>query len=136
MCRTRSSPCPSSSASATTRSGKIVGKVQAKVNDEITRRNDFAHGDWWFAFGGLNMSMALGRYKPSRRLAGSLDVYSPEALDAAAKDVRELTGWVVDVGGVCLDKVDSRKLGDYFAIEEKQLVRLPVSGPRSGMFSE
>jgi hypothetical protein len=51
---------------------KIVGKLQAKINQEITRRNDFAHGDWWMGFGGLNASMVLARYKPSRRLPGSL----------------------------------------------------------------
>ena len=113
---------------------KIVNKLQDKVNDEITRRNDFAHGDWWLGFGGLDTSMVLARYKPSRRLSGSLNLYSPGALDMAANDVRQLTGWVVDVGGVCLDKSDCRSLLDYFAIAGKQLVRLPLPGPRSGMF--
>ena len=64
---------------------KIVGKLRAKVDEEITRRNDFAHGDWWLGFGGLNTSMVLSRYKPSRRLSGSLDWYSPGALETAAR---------------------------------------------------
>ncbi len=105
---------------------RIVDKLLAKVNEEIARRNDFADGDWWLGYGGLNTSMALARYKPPRKLSGSLDLYSPGALDQAAKYVRQLTGWIVETGGVCLDKSDPRRLHDYFAIEGRQLVRLPL----------
>src|SRR6188472_2423007 len=50
---------------------KVAIRLRKEVRDEITRRNDFAHGDWWVGFGvkedGTGGDPSLWRTKPSRK---------------------------------------------------------------------
>lgn len=118
----------------------IVGKIRDRVDKEIARRNDFAHGDWFMALGPRDIenpaSLVLTRTKPSRRKSpASADGFSSADLDAVTDDVIEVGRWVLDVGDACLFRSERRNRGrirDYFEIDGKDVKRLPLMGPRSG----
>jgi hypothetical protein len=119
----------------------IVGKIRDRVDKEITRRNDFAHGDWFMALGPPDIenpaSLVLTRTKASRRKTpASADGFSSTDLDALTENVIELRRWILDVGDVCLFGSERRNSGhrirDYFEIGGKDVKRLPLLGPRSG----
>ena len=123
------------------RERRIVGKIRNRVDEEITRRNDFAHGDWFMALGPRDIenpaSLVLTRTKPSRRTsAASADGFSSADLDAVTDDVMKVRRWVLDVGDACLFTSERRNGGrricDYFEIDGKDVRRLPLLGPRSG----
>jgi hypothetical protein len=83
----------------------IAGKLQEAVTDEIKRRNDFAHGDWWIGWGpgtGEMSAPKLGRVKPGR---GKGDFKSAEqsaaTLDALSDSLSELRNLVGEFGDIC-----------------------------------
>lgn len=107
---------------------KILRKIQARLNDEITRRNDFAHGDWFDALGpsdGENpATFVVTGMKPSRKASpGTAKGFSSRDLEAAVEEVRLLAGWVLDIGDALLRPHPAdRSLRDYFQLDDKGAV--------------
>lgn len=117
---------------------RILRKIQGRLNDEINRRNDFAHGDWFDALRPLDeanpATFVLTRMKPSRKTnPGSAKGYSSRDLEAAVAEVRLLASWVLDVGDALLrPHPTDRSLRDYFSLDENGAVtRSGVPGARS-----
>jgi hypothetical protein len=123
---------------------KILGKIQDRVNKEIARRNDFAHGDWFWALGPFEgdnpASVVLSRVKPSRKAPASADGFSSADLVGITEHVVLLASWILDVGDACLvesqrPEDQRRRIREFFAMESGAVVRLPVPGPRTGYAS-
>jgi len=120
---------------------RILRKIQTRLNDEITRRNDFAHGDWFEALGPSDddnpATFVLTRMKPSRKTnPGSTKPYSSRDLEAAVDEVRLLASWVLDVGDALLRPHPAdQSLKDYFGLDEAGAVtRSALPGARSHGF--
>lgn len=117
---------------------RLLRRIQNRLNDEITRRNDFAHGDWFDALGPNDRdnpaTFALIRIKPSRKASpGTSTRFSSRDLEAAVEEVRLLAGWVLDIGDALLRPHPAdRSLRDYFELDAKGTVaRTALPGARS-----
>lgn len=85
---------------------RIASKLEEAVGQEIKRRNDYAHGDWFIGWGPQDGPMddpSLWRIKPSRK-DGPLDNKSirTEELDSAADKITALRQLVAEFGDICL----------------------------------
>jgi hypothetical protein len=85
---------------------RIAERLENSVLAEITRRNDYAHGDWWINWGASasNLGPALSRVKPSRRKAPARSWEGVPAgeLDARSDALAALRVLVVEFGLITL----------------------------------
>ena len=113
----------------------IGRRLQKEVNDEIRRRNDVAHGDWWVGFGGDQSGKGddprLLRVKPSRR-AGAFEARNiPVAeLDQWSDELHALLQFVAEYGAIRLDPFYGAGLlvTDIFVMRDNRVVR---EGPKA-----
>lgn len=87
---------------------KVAVRLRKEVRDEIGRRNDFAHGDWWIGFGvkedGAGGDPALMRTKPSRKKDPWVTREVPiTEIDERAEALHDLRQMVAEFGGICLN---------------------------------
>lgn len=82
---------------------EVMKRLRKRVGDTIKDRNDFAHGDWYFASSGFR-DPHLVRVKPGRRAGARVEIERPiEEIDAMAEAVGGLDSFVVECGWLCLD---------------------------------
>ncbi len=95
---------------------KVLKILRAQVNAAITRRNDFAHGDWHFGFGssdapGVPLDPMLHRVKPMR--AQGPFVFS----DVPVADIDRESDALVDIQR-CLERVDLCVATDHWRLRD------------------
>jgi hypothetical protein len=114
---------------------RIGRRLQRDVNEEIKKRNDVAHGDWWVGFGrkesGEGGDPRLLRVKPSKR-AGAFEARDiPVAeLDQWSDDLYALRQFVAEYGAIRLNTFHSRglRVRDIFVMRDGRVVR---EGPKA-----
>jgi hypothetical protein len=87
---------------------RVSRHLKKQVREEIKRRNDFAHGDWWIGFGakedGAMANPTLWRTKPGRQRQ---DVFSREIpvpeIDSYSNGLYVLRQQVAEFGDLCLE---------------------------------
>jgi hypothetical protein len=125
---------------------KIARRLARSVNDEIKRRNDFTHGDWWVGFGrkpsGALGDPALWRVKPTRR-AGRIQErdFPIGELDELSDGLHALRQHVTEFGEICLQQARMEFIGyragirvrDIFVLRDNQVVREGPEAPKKRM---
>jgi hypothetical protein len=86
---------------------EIATRLKKEVRDEIARRNDFAHGDWWIGFGKKEDGSAgdpmLLRVKPGRKKNPHQPKFlSVDQIDAVSDELYALRQQVAEFGDLCL----------------------------------
>jgi hypothetical protein len=86
---------------------KVAVHLKKGVRDEIKRRNDFAHGDWWIGFGekpdGSMGDPMLLRVKPGRKKNPSQPkMLSVDEIDEVSDGLYALRQQVAEFGDLCL----------------------------------
>lgn len=85
---------------------RIGSKLEEAVMAELTRRNDFAHGDWyigWTSTEGEFCDPILWRVKPNRKKGAFSEREIPVAeLDQASDEIAELDALLSEYGDLCL----------------------------------
>ena len=80
---------------------KSLKCLKGQVREQISRRNDFAHGDW---LGGSPEGLSIWRTKPGKKgAAWGFKEPSPDDLDDWSESLRRLGKTVGEVGLICLD---------------------------------
>jgi hypothetical protein len=86
----------------------IARTLSNAVADEITRRNDYTHGDWWIGWGNEESGMSepqLVRTKPTRKEGPvRTDLLAASTIELAAVRLVELRNLVGEFGFVCLQQ--------------------------------
>lgn len=87
---------------------KVAIRLKKEVRDEINRRNDFAHGDWWIGFGvkedGSGGDPMLMRTKSSRKQEPWRTQEIPIAeIDERTDALHDLRQMVAEFGEICLN---------------------------------
>jgi hypothetical protein len=82
---------------------KILRKLKDEVRDQISRRNDFAHGDWRLGIGEEGAAM-LWRTKPGRKTqAWTIKEIPWPEMEEWSDWLQGLAGTVGEVGQLCLN---------------------------------
>jgi hypothetical protein len=109
--------------------------LKSGVQDEIKRRNDMAHGDWWIGFGakedGAMADPVLWRTKPGRKQQDNFSMEFPVAqIDAHSDSLYTLRQHVAEFGDLCLETwplshkyTEPVRIRDVFRVEGRQIVR-------------
>jgi hypothetical protein len=100
---------------------KIATRLRNDVNEQIRRRNDFTHGDWWVGArlpSGEVDDTFLHRVKPGRASgAASIDELSAEKLDELSDALYELWQHVTEFGEICLHQSQvPQAMGEYIRV--------------------
>jgi hypothetical protein len=82
---------------------RVGVRLRKEVRDEISRRNDFAHGDWSVGAAAFKEEPTLSRVKPGRKDGSRQQKQLPPAdIDAISDSLFALRQKVAEYGAACL----------------------------------
>lgn len=102
---------------------KVAKRLKRDVVDQISRRNDFTHGDWWVGYpthADKEGGPMLHRVKPGRASGASrVDDMPVETLDEMSDELHELRQHVAEFGDYCLHQGDLLEVnGQYIRVKD------------------
>ena len=111
---------------------RIGRRLKKEVGDEVTRRNDFAHGDWVLGGVGFGDVPGLLRIKPGRSSgARKLEVFEVPEIDRISDDLYRLRQKVAEYGLICLglhprvvETHNPYRVRSAFRMEKKEVVEV------------
>src|ERR1700677_4149030 len=107
----------------------VANLLRKAVNDQITRRNYFAHGDWWIGHApDSGAAPELVRVTPKSRQGdfAVLETYPPDKLDPWSEEIAELIDDITEFGTLALGlpMVVPAPEGPGWTISQERLYRV------------